>query len=92
MYAQWAFTIHPDNKEKVKEELRKLRSVIEKHGGKNFRYYASMTSETPNRLVVYEFEKFAHLDALTADAHYRAVKLDSLWEGAQTSIWGEVAI
>jgi uncharacterized protein (DUF1330 family) len=92
MLMKWVFTIHPDNKEKVREELKKLRTAVEKHGGKNFRYYASTSSSHPNRLVTYEFDTFAHLDSLTADPGYRAVQLDYLWSNVTGHIWAEVSL
>jgi len=92
MVMEWAFTIHPDNKEKVREELKKLRTAFEKHGGKNFRYYAATSSDQPNRLVTYEFDTFAHLDKLMADPDYRAVKLDYFWTNVTGRLWTEVPL
>lgn len=92
MIVHYTFSIHPDNKEKVKEEVRKLRAAVQKHGGKNFRYYASMASGTPNRLIIYEIDKFAHFDTLNTDPDYRGVKLDSLYTGTTGTVWGEVTI
>jgi quinol monooxygenase YgiN len=92
MVIEWAFTIHPEHKEQVREELKKLRSAVEKHGGRNFRYYASANSEHPNRMLTYEFDKFAHLDELATDPGYRAVKLDSLWTNVAGRLWTEVAL
>ena len=92
MIVHFAFTIHPDQKEKAKEELRRLKSVIQKHRGRNFRYYASMMSGTPNRLFVYEIDDFAHFDALNADPDFRAVKLDSFYSGATGTVWGDVQL
>jgi quinol monooxygenase YgiN len=87
-----SFHIHPDKKEQVKEELRKLRSVVERHGGKNFRYYASTISGTPNRLFIYDIESFAHFDTLSRDPEFRAVKLDSLYTDATGTMWAEVPL
>jgi len=92
MLVHYTFTVHPDRKEQVKAELRKLQTVIQKHGGRNFRYYASMTSGTPNRLMVYDIDRFAHFDSLNADPDFRAVRLDSLYTEATGLIWGEVEI
>jgi len=86
------FHIHPDNKENAKTEVRKLRAVIQRHGGRNLRYYASMVSGTPNRMFVYEIDKFAHFDTLNTDPDYRAVKLDSLYSDAALTLWGEVEV
>lgn len=33
MIVHATFHIHPDNKEKAKAELRKIKAVIQKHGG-----------------------------------------------------------
>jgi len=88
----YTFHIHPDHKDRAKEELRKLRGVVQRHGGKNFRYFASMTSSTPNRLVVYEVDSFAHFDSLNADPEYRAVKLDSVYTNATATSWGDVPL
>jgi quinol monooxygenase YgiN len=90
MIVHYTFAIHPEHKEKVKDELRKLQRVIQKHGGRNFRYYASMTSGTPNRLFIYEIDSFAHFDSLNTDADFRAVKLDSFYSNATGTIWGDV--
>jgi hypothetical protein len=92
MIVHYTFTIHPDRKDQVKTEVRKLKAVVQKHGGRDFRYYASMTSATPNRLFVYGIDRFAHFDALNADPDFRAVKLDSLYTDATQLIWGEVEI
>ena len=92
MIMHYAFHTHPDQKQQVKDELRKLESVVERHGGRNLRYYASMTSGAPNRLFVYEIESFAHFDALNKDPDSRAIKLDSLYSSATGTIWGEVSI
>jgi quinol monooxygenase YgiN len=87
-----SFHIHPDKKEQVKEELRKLRSVVERHGGKNFRYYASTISGTPNRLFIYDVDSVAHWDTLSRDPDFRAVKLDSLYTDATGTMWAEVPL
>ncbi len=92
MLIHYTFHIHPDHKDRAKEELRKLKAVVQRHGGKNFRYFASMTSSTPNRLVVYEVDSFAHFDGLNADPDYRAVKMDSLYTGATATSWGDVPL
>ncbi|GEM_PF-1547364 len=92
MIVHAAFHIHPDNKEKVKAEVRKFRAVIQKHGGRNLRYYASMTSATPNRMIIYEIDTFSHFDSLTGDPDFRDVKLDSLYSDATMTLWGEVEI
>jgi uncharacterized protein (DUF1330 family) len=92
MIVHYTFHIRPNDKEQARAELRKLRDVIERHGGRNLRYYASMTSGTPNRLFVYEIDSFAHFDSLNKDANYRAVKLDSLYSDSTGSIWGEVLL
>ncbi len=92
MIVHYTFTIHPEHKEKVKDELRRLKAVIQKHGGRNFRYYASMMSGSPNRLFVYEIDGFAHFDALHADPDFRAVKLDSFYSGATGTVWGDVPL
>jgi len=92
MIVHYAFQIHPNDKEHVKRELRKLESVIGRHGGRNLRYYASMTSGTPNRLFIYEIDSFAHFDTLNADPEFRAVKLDSFYSNATGTIWGEVSL
>jgi uncharacterized protein (DUF1330 family) len=92
MIMEWVFTIDPNSKEKVREELKGLRAAVEKHGGKNFRYYASTSSEHPNRSVTYEFDTFAHLDRLMADPGYRAVKLDYFWSNVTARVWAEVAL
>ncbi len=92
MIVHATFHIHPDNKEKAKAEMRKIKAVIQKHGGRNLRYYASMTSGTPNRLFTYEIDKFAHFDTLNADPDYRAIKLDSFYSDATVSLWGEVDV
>jgi len=86
------FHIHPNDKEQAKAELRKVKAIIERHGGRNLRYYASMTSSTPNRLFIYEIDSFAHFDALNKDPDFRAVKLDSLYSNATGTTWGEVAL
>jgi len=86
------FQIHPHDKDQVKSEVRKLKAVVERHGGRNLRYYASMTSGTPNRLFIYEIDSFAHFDSLNADADFRAVKLDSLYTSATGTMWGDVAL
>lgn len=87
MIVHYMFHIHPDHKEKVKEELRKLKVVIQKHGGGNFKYFASMTSGTPNRLFIYEIDKHAHFDSLHTDPEFRAVRLDSLYSSATGTTW-----
>ncbi len=92
MIVHATFHIHPKDKEQAKGELRKLRATVERHGGRHFRYYASMTSGTPNRLFVYEIDSFAHFDALNNDPEFRAVKLDSLYSLAVQTTWGEVAL
>lgn len=92
MIVHLTFHIHPDYKERAKEELRKLRSIVERHGGKNFRYYASTISGTPNRLFIYDIESFAHFDTLQKDPDFRAVKLDSLYSGASGTTWAEVPL
>jgi len=91
MIVHYTFQIHPDHKQEVKDELRKLKSAIERHGGRNLRYYASMMSGTPNRLFIYEIDSFAHFDSLNKDPEFRAVKLDSLYSSGTGTIWGEVA-
>ena len=92
MIVHCTFTIHPDHKARVRDELRRLKDVIQKHRGRNFKYYASMTSGTPNRLFVYEIDDFAHFDTLNADPDYRAVKLDSLYSSATGTVWGDVQL
>ena len=92
MIVHLTFHIHPDYKERAKEELRKLRSVVERHGGKNFRYYASTISGAPNRLFIYDIDSFAHFDALQKDPDFRAVKLDSLYSEATGTTWAEVPL
>ena len=92
MLVHTTFHIHPDNKEKAKAEVRKLKAVIQKHAGRNLKYYASMTSGSPNRMFTYEIDKFAHFDTLNADPYYRAIKLDSLYSDAAVSLWGEVDV
>jgi quinol monooxygenase YgiN len=92
MIVHLSFHIHPEQKERAKEELRKLRSVVERHGGKNFRYYASTISGTPNRLFIYDIESFAHFDTLSQDPDFRAVKLDSLYSDATGTMWAEVPL
>lgn len=92
MIVHATFHIHPDNKEKAKAEIRRIKDVIGRHGGRNLRYYASMASGTPNRMFVYEIDKFAHFDTLNADPDYRAVKLDSLYSDAAVILWGEVEV
>ncbi|HET7379345.1 MAG TPA: hypothetical protein VFJ24_04815 [Gaiellales bacterium] len=92
MIVHLSFHIHPDKKEQAREELRKLRSVVERHGGKNFRYYASTISGTPNRLFIYDIESFAHFDTLSRDPEFRAVKLDSLYTDATGTMWAEVPL
>ncbi|MHB8732947.1 MAG: hypothetical protein ACYDAB_14290 [bacterium] len=92
MIVHLSFHIHPDQKERVREELRKLRSAVERHGGKNFRYYASTISGTPNRLFIYDIESFAHFDTLSKDPDFRAVKLDSLYTDATGTTWAEVPL
>jgi hypothetical protein len=86
------FHIHPDHKEKAKAELRKIKAVVQKHGGRNFRYFASMTSQAPNRMFTYEIDKFAHFDTLNTDPEYRAVTLDSLYSDATVTLWGDVDV
>ncbi len=92
MLVHYTFHIHPDHKDRAKEELRKLKAVVQRHGGRSFRYFASMSSSTPNRLVVYEVDSFAHFDSLNADPEYRAVKLDSLHTDATGTSWGDVPL
>lgn len=92
MIVHHTFHIHPNDKEQAKAELRKVKAIIERHGGRNLRYYASMTSSTPNRLFIYEVDSFAHFDALNKDPDFRAVKLDSLYSNATGTIWGEVTL
>lgn len=92
MIVHVTFHIHPDNKQRAKDEIRKLRGVIERHGARNLKYYASMTSATPNRLFIYEIDVFAHFDSLNRDPEYQGVKLDSLYSNATSSTWGEVAL
>jgi quinol monooxygenase YgiN len=92
MIVHYTFHIHPDHKQEVKDELRKLKSAIEGHGGRNLRYYASMMSGTPNRLFIYEIDSFAHFDSLNKDPKFRAVKLDSLYSDSTGTIWGEVPL
>jgi quinol monooxygenase YgiN len=92
MIVHYTFTVHPDRRDQVKAELRKLKAVVQKHGGRDFRCYASMSSGTPNRSFVYEIDRFAHFDSLNADPDFRAVKLDSLFTQATEVIWGEVEI
>lgn len=53
MIVHATFHIHPDHKEQAKAELRKLKAILQKHGARNFRYFASMTSETPSRMFTY---------------------------------------
>lgn len=45
MIVHYLFHIHPDQKGKAKEEMRKLRTVLHTHG-RNFKYYAPMISGT----------------------------------------------
>ncbi|HEV2358352.1 MAG TPA: hypothetical protein VGZ23_12205 [bacterium] len=92
MIVQAVFHIHPDNKEKAKAEIRKIKAIIAKHGGRNLKYYASVTSETPNRMFVYEVDKLAHFDTLGADPDFRDVKLDSLYADAAMTFWAEVEV
>ena len=92
MIVHATFHIHPDSKAQAKAEIRKLKSVIERHGGRNLRYYASMVSGTPNRMFVYEIDKFGHFDTLNTDPDYRAIKLDSLYSDAVMNVWGEVEV
>ncbi len=92
MIVHYTFHIHPKDKEQAKGELRKLRATVERHGGRNFRYYASMASGTPNRLFVYEIDSFAHFDSLNKDPEFRDIKLDSLYSLAVQTIWGEVVL
>jgi len=92
MIVHATFHIHPDRKEQAKEELRKLRTVIQKHGGRNLKYYASMTSSTPNRLFIYEVDKMAHFDNMSADPDFRGIKLDSLYTDADLTMWAEVPL
>ena len=92
MIVHHTFHIHPNDKEQAKAELRKVKAIIERHGGRNLRYYASMTSSTPNRLFIYEVDSFAHFDALNKDPDFRAVKLDSLYSNATGTTWGEVTL
>ncbi|HLN14844.1 MAG TPA: hypothetical protein VK587_16730 [bacterium] len=92
MIVHHAFQIHPNDKEQVKRELRKLQAVVARHGGRNFRYYASMTSGSPNRLFIYEIDSFAHFDSLNADPEFRDVKLDALYSDATGTTWGEVSL
>ena len=76
----------------VDMNVRKLKTVVQKHGGRNFKYYASMTSGTPNRLFMYEIDKLAHFDTLSTDPDFRAVKLDSLYTDATGTTWAEVPL
>jgi len=92
MIVHFTFHVHPDNKQRARDELRKLRAVIERHGARNLKYYASMTSATPNRLFIYEIDAFAHFDTLNRDPEYQAIKLDSLYSHAAGTTWGEVAL
>jgi len=92
MLVHATFHIHPDHKEQAKSEVRKIKAVIEKHGGRNLKYNVSMTSGTPNRMFTYEIDKFAHLDTLHADPEFRAIKLDSLYTNSAISMWGEVEV
>ena len=92
MIVHYTFQIHPNDKEQVKAELRKLRTVIERHGGRNLRYYAATTSGTPNRLFIYEIDSFAHFDTLSKDPDFHAVKLDSLYSNATGTMWAEVPL
>lgn len=92
MIVHYVFQIHPDHKERAKDELRRLKTVVQKHGGRNFKYYASMTSGTPNRLFTYEIDKLAHFDTLNTDPDFRAVKLDSLYTDATGTTWAEVPL
>lgn len=92
MIVHATFHIHPDNKEKAKAEIRRIKDVIGRHGGRNLRYYASMASGTPNRLSTRSTNMFAHFDTLNADPDYRAVKLDSLYSDAAVTLWGEVEV
>ena len=92
MIVHYLFQIHPDHKDRAKDELRKLKTVVQKHGGRNFKYYASMTSGTPNRLFMYEIDKLAHFDTLSTDPDFRAVKLDSLYTDATGTTWAEVPL
>jgi quinol monooxygenase YgiN len=92
MIVHYTFHIHPNDKEQVKAELRKLKTVVERHGGRNLRYYASMTSGTPNRMFIYEIDSFAHFDSLNTDPDFRAVRLDSLYSNSTGAIWGEVPV
>ncbi|HLN14574.1 MAG TPA: hypothetical protein VK587_15365 [bacterium] len=92
MIVHFTFHIHPDHREQAKEEMRKVRALIHKHGGRNLRYFASMTSSTPNRLFMYEIDNFAHFDSLNKDPDYRAVKLDSLYSHCTGTTWGDVTL
>jgi len=92
MIVHVTFHIHPDHKEQAKEEVRKLRAIVQKHGGRNLRYFASTTSSTPNRLFIYEIDKLAHFDSLHGDPDYRAVKLDSLYTHGTSTTWADVAL
>ena len=92
MIVHATFHVHPDNKANAKAEVRKLKAIIQKHGGRNLRYFASMTSGTPNRMFTYEIDKFAHFDTLNADPEYRAVKLDSFYSDATITLWGDVEV
>jgi quinol monooxygenase YgiN len=92
MIVHYTFHIHPDHKQQVRDELRKLKAVIERHGGRNLRYYASMMSGTPNRLFIYDIDSFAHFDSLNRDPDFRAITLDSLYSHAAGTIWGEVTL
>jgi hypothetical protein len=92
MIVHFTFHIHPDHKEQAKQELRKLKTVVQKHGGRNFRYFASTTSGMPNRLFIYEIDKLGHFDSLSEDPDYRAVKLDSLYSQCTGTTWADVAL
>lgn len=92
MIVHYMFQIHQKDKEQAKQELRRLEKVVGRHGGRNLRYYASMTSGTPNRLFIYEIDSFAHFDALNADPEFRDIKLDSLYTDAVGTTWGEVSL
>jgi len=92
MLVHYSFTVRPQDREQVKTQLRRLKAVVERHGGRHFRYYASMTSGHPNRLFTYEIEEFRHFDALNADPEFRAVTLDSFYTDATGLVWGDVEI
>jgi len=62
-----SFTAKPDRFEEAVEEVRKIKTVVEKHGGKNVRLLAALVAgqATGSLAFIIEADTFAANGALT---------------------------